>query len=18
CTRVQFGDLHLENWFDIW
>nr|MOW22598.1 immunoglobulin heavy chain junction region [Macaca mulatta]MOW22727.1 immunoglobulin heavy chain junction region [Macaca mulatta]MOW22878.1 immunoglobulin heavy chain junction region [Macaca mulatta]MOW22916.1 immunoglobulin heavy chain junction region [Macaca mulatta]MOW23026.1 immunoglobulin heavy chain junction region [Macaca mulatta] len=18
CTRVRFGDLHLENWFDIW
>nr|MOW22589.1 immunoglobulin heavy chain junction region [Macaca mulatta] len=18
CTRVRFGDLHLENWFDVW
>nr|MOW22585.1 immunoglobulin heavy chain junction region [Macaca mulatta] len=18
CTRVRFGDLHLDNWFDIW
>nr|MOW22573.1 immunoglobulin heavy chain junction region [Macaca mulatta]MOW22657.1 immunoglobulin heavy chain junction region [Macaca mulatta]MOW22664.1 immunoglobulin heavy chain junction region [Macaca mulatta]MOW22673.1 immunoglobulin heavy chain junction region [Macaca mulatta]MOW22689.1 immunoglobulin heavy chain junction region [Macaca mulatta] len=18
CTRVRFGDLLLENWFDVW
>nr|MOW22575.1 immunoglobulin heavy chain junction region [Macaca mulatta]MOW22610.1 immunoglobulin heavy chain junction region [Macaca mulatta]MOW22616.1 immunoglobulin heavy chain junction region [Macaca mulatta]MOW22628.1 immunoglobulin heavy chain junction region [Macaca mulatta]MOW22629.1 immunoglobulin heavy chain junction region [Macaca mulatta] len=18
CTRVRFGNLRLENWFDVW
>nr|MOW22771.1 immunoglobulin heavy chain junction region [Macaca mulatta] len=18
CTRVRFGDLQLEHWFDVW